>query len=50
MAEILDNLKNDDLALRLGALRRLGTIALALGPERTTADLLPFLGDRKSVV
>jgi serine/threonine-protein phosphatase 2A regulatory subunit A len=43
VAEILDNLKNDDLALRLGALRRLTTIALALGPERTTNDLLPFL-------
>jgi serine/threonine-protein phosphatase 2A regulatory subunit A len=44
VAEILDNLKNDDLALRLGALKRLTTIALALGPDRTTNDLVPFLG------
>lgn len=43
VAEILDNLKNDDLALRLGALKRLSTIALALGPDRTTNDLIPFL-------
>ena len=43
VAEILDKLKNDDLALRLGALKRLTTIALALGAERTTNDLIPFL-------
>lgn len=43
VAEILDNLKNDDLALRLGALKRLTTISLALGPDRTTCDLIPFL-------
>ena len=43
VAEILDNLKNDDLALRLGALKRLSTIALALGPDRCTNDLIPFL-------
>lgn len=43
VAEILDNLKNDDLALRLGALKRLSTIALALGPDRCTNDLVPFL-------
>ena len=36
-------MKNDDLALRLGALKRLSTIALALGPERTSNDLVPFL-------
>lgn len=36
-------MKNDDLALRLGALKRLSTIALALGPDRTTNDLIPFL-------
>lgn len=43
VAEILDNLKNDDLSLRLSSLKRLTTIALALGPERTTNDLIPFL-------
>lgn len=31
------------MALRLGALKRLSTIALALGPDRTTKDLVPFL-------
>lgn len=43
VAEILDNLKHDDLSLRLSSLKRLHTIALALGPDRTTNDLIPFL-------
>lgn len=36
-------LKADDVALRLGSIRRLSTIALALGEERTRKELIPFL-------
>lgn len=35
--------KHDDVLLRLNAIRRLSTIALALGPERTREELIPFL-------
>jgi len=35
--------KHDDVLLRLNAIRRLSTIALALGPERTRDELIPFL-------
>jgi serine/threonine-protein phosphatase 2A regulatory subunit A len=43
IAILIDELKHDDLTLRLNAIRRLGTIALALGPERTRDELIPFL-------
>lgn len=33
------------MALRLNAIRRLSTIALALGPERARDELVPFLQD-----
>ena len=36
-------LQHDDVLLRLNAIRRLSTIALALGPERTREELIPFL-------
>lgn len=36
-------LQHDDVLLRLNAIRRLSTIALALGPERTRDELIPFL-------
>ena len=38
-----DELKNEDVALRLNAVRRLSSIALALGPERARGELIPFL-------
>lgn len=38
-----DELKNDDALRRLNSIQRLGTIALALGEERTRTELLPFL-------
>lgn len=38
-----DELKNDDALRRLNSIQRLGTIALALGEERTRSELLPFL-------
>jgi len=40
-----DELRNEDVALRLNSVRRLGTIALALGEERTRRELIPFLND-----
>lgn len=40
-----DELKNEDVALRLNSVRRLSTIALALGEERTRSELIPFLTD-----
>lgn len=36
-------IQHDDVLLRLNAIRRLSTIALALGPERTREELIPFL-------
>lgn len=42
---LIDELKNDDVQLRLNSIRRLGTIAVALGPERTRNELIPFLTD-----
>lgn len=43
IAVLIDELKHDDVLLRLNAIRRLSTIALALGPERTRDELIPFL-------
>lgn len=37
------SLQHDDVLLRLNAIHRLSTIALALGPERTREELIPFL-------
>ncbi|KAJ1989000.1 protein phosphatase 2A structural subunit [Dimargaris cristalligena] len=45
IAVLLDELKHDDLSLRLNAIRRLSTIAQALGPERTRSELIPFLDE-----
>jgi len=36
-------LQHDDVLLRLNAIHRLSTIALALGAERTREELIPFL-------
>lgn len=46
LALLLDELKSDDVHLRLASIRRLSTIALALGPQRTRAELVPFLQDQ----
>ncbi|KAJ3412016.1 hypothetical protein HDV05_001397 [Chytridiales sp. JEL 0842] len=45
VAVLIDELKHDDVTLRLNAVRRLGTIALALGPDRTREELIPFLDE-----
>jgi hypothetical protein len=38
-----DELRDDDIALKLNSIRRLSTIALALGEIRTRNELLPYL-------
>jgi len=43
IAVLIDELKHDDVALRLNAIHRLSTIAMALGPDRTRDELIPFL-------
>ncbi|OUM56408.1 hypothetical protein PIROE2DRAFT_18997, partial [Piromyces sp. E2] len=45
IAVLIDELKNDDISLRLNAIKRLSTIALALGAERTREELIPFLDE-----
>ena len=43
IAILIDELKHEDNSLRLNSIRGLRTIAVALGPERTRNELLPFL-------
>ncbi|XP_065920577.1 serine/threonine-protein phosphatase 2A 65 kDa regulatory subunit A alpha isoform-like [Dysidea avara] len=45
IAVLIDELRNEDVQLRLNSIRKLSTIALALGDERTRTELLPFLTD-----
>ncbi|EPY53181.1 protein phosphatase regulatory subunit Paa1 [Schizosaccharomyces cryophilus OY26] len=45
IAVLIDELKHDEITYRLNALNRLSTIALALGPERTRDELIPFLDE-----
>ncbi|KAF8466944.1 protein phosphatase 2A regulatory subunit A [Kalaharituber pfeilii] len=45
IAVLMDELKHDDVLLRLNAIRRLSTIALALGAQRTRDELIPFLDE-----
>ncbi|EAW08176.1 protein phosphatase 2A structural subunit TPD3 [Aspergillus clavatus NRRL 1] len=45
IAVLIDELKHDEVTLRINAIHRLSTIALALGPERTRDELIPFLDD-----
>jgi serine/threonine-protein phosphatase 2A regulatory subunit A len=42
---LIDELKHEDLQLRLNSMRRLGTIASALGADRTRTELLGFLNE-----
>lgn len=42
---LIEELKSDDVSIRLNSIRRLSTIALALGDTRTRTELLPFLSD-----
>jgi serine/threonine-protein phosphatase 2A regulatory subunit A len=43
IAVLIDELKHEDVAVRLAAIKRLSTIALALGAERSRDELIPFL-------
>lgn len=43
IAVLIDELRNDDLQIRLNSIRKLSTIALALGAERSRTELIPFL-------
>ncbi|QUC22170.1 uncharacterized protein UV8b_06411 [Ustilaginoidea virens] len=45
IAVLIDELKHDDVLLRLNAIHRLSTIALALGAQRTRDELIPFLDE-----
>lgn len=45
IALLLEELRNEDLQLRLNGTRRIKMIADALGPERTRGELLPFLAE-----
>ena len=45
IAVLIDELRNEDVQLRLNSIKKLSTIALALGVERTKTELIPFLTD-----
>ncbi|KAF3489219.1 hypothetical protein F2Q69_00054270 [Brassica cretica] len=45
IAVLIDELKNDDIQLRLNFVCRLSTIACALGEERTRKELIHFLSE-----
>uniref|UniRef100_A0A0K0ER32 Serine/threonine-protein phosphatase 2A regulatory subunit A n=1 Tax=Strongyloides stercoralis TaxID=6248 RepID=A0A0K0ER32_STRER len=45
IAVLIDELRNEDVQLRLNSIRKLSIIALALGAERTRLELIPFLTD-----
>uniref|UniRef100_A0A1I7XUN7 Protein phosphatase PP2A regulatory subunit A n=1 Tax=Heterorhabditis bacteriophora TaxID=37862 RepID=A0A1I7XUN7_HETBA len=45
IAVLIDELRNEDVQLRLNSIRKLSTIALALGVERTRNELIQFLTD-----
>ncbi|GBB86608.1 hypothetical protein RclHR1_00130049 [Rhizophagus clarus] len=45
IAVLLDELRADDVNFRLNAIKRLSTIALALGVQRTRDELVPFLDE-----
>lgn len=43
IAILMDELRSEDVQLRLNAIHRISTIALVLGPDRTREELIPFL-------
>ena len=43
IALLVDELKSDDSEVRIKSVRRLRTIAQALGHERTRTELIPFI-------
>jgi len=49
IAILIDELKHEDVQCRLNSVRRLPAIAAALGPERTRAELLPYISGESRV-
>ncbi|KAF8642237.1 hypothetical protein AX16_009512 [Volvariella volvacea WC 439] len=45
IAVLMDELRSEDVQLRLNAIHSIPTIALALGPDRARDELIPFLQD-----
>jgi len=45
IAMLIDELRNDDVHVRLASIRKLTTISLVLGAERTRTELMPFITD-----
>ena len=45
IAVLIDELKHEDVALRINSMQKLGTIAVALGEKRTRDELIPFLSE-----
>lgn len=45
VAVLMDELKHEDIGLRVNAVKHLAAIAAALGIERTRSELIPFLSD-----
>merc|ERR1719414_2086722 len=45
IALLIDELAQEDLQVRMTALKQLNRIADALGPERTRQELIPYLSD-----
>ncbi len=43
IAVLIDELRHEDMQLRLNSIKKLSTIALALGAERTRTELMSFL-------
>lgn len=43
VAHLADELRSEDSNARVEAMKKLSTIALALGQERTRTELIPFL-------
>ena len=40
---LIEELRSDDVTVRVNAARKVSTIARAIGPERTRSELLPFI-------
>jgi len=45
IAVLIDALSQEDMQVRIGALRKVNRIAEALGPDRTRKELIPYLSD-----
>lgn len=43
IAVMIDELKSADQQKRINSVKNLGTISIALGPERTRQELLPYI-------